>query len=108
MEGKLSKKIQKLKEGMLYIKSQSNLEEPEKGAVLYNKDFWKYQAPLARFQQIIVTAIGTFSIKIDLDYLLSISAKIVLEEYRNVIIGANFSAALAIDLTFSYGICYVL
>ena len=75
---------------------------------MYQKDFWKHRAPLAKYKQLIVTVIGTFSIKINLDYLLSLSAKIMLEKYRNVVIGANFSAALAIDLTFSYGICYVL
>ena len=93
---------------MLYIKSQSNLEEPEKGAVLYKKDLWKHRVPLAKFRQVIVTVIGTFSIKVNLKYLLSLSAKIILEEYRNIIIETNYSTSLTIDLTFSYGICYVL
>ena len=71
--------MQKLKEGMLFIKSQSNLEDPQKSVVLYEKEFWRYKAPLTKYRQVIVTVIGTFSIKIDLDFILSIAAKIVLE-----------------------------
>ena len=93
---------------MLFIKSQSNLEDPLKSIVLYKKELWRYKKPLGRCRQVIVTAIGSFLIKIDLDFILSITAKIVLEDYRSIIIGANFSAFLAIDLKFSYGLCYVL
>ena len=35
LEDKISKKLQKLKTGLLYIKSKTNLEEPNPGFILY-------------------------------------------------------------------------
>ena len=108
LKSKITVKMQKLKEGVLFIKSQSNLEEPVESYVMYEKEFLNYEAPLATYEQIIVTSVGTFKININIDFLLSLAGKISLSKFRNIEIGANFSVAIGIDLTFSYGICYVL
>ena len=62
LESKITQKMQKLKEGMLFIKSQSNLEDPQESYVLYQKEYWNHTIPLAQYDQVIVTSIGTFKI----------------------------------------------
>ena len=108
LENKITVKMQKLKEAQLLIKSQSNLEEPAESYIIYQKQFLNHKAPIAAYRQLIITSIGTFKVKINIDFLLSLAAKISLSQFRNVKIGANFSVAIAIDFTFSYAICYVL
>jgi len=76
---KVTKKMQKLKDGMLDIKSVSS--EPgvlQQTFVIYEKQLYHKQAPIAKLQQVMVTAIGTFVIAFNLDYILDISTHVYL------------------------------
>ena len=64
--------------------------------------------PIFRYEQLIVTAVGTFMIGIDLDYIISVSAYIQLREYRNIDVVGNFTASLYVDIRFGYGLARIL
>ena len=54
LESKITVKMQKLKEAQLFIKSQSNLEEPAESYIIYQKQFLNHKAPIAAYRQLII------------------------------------------------------
>ena len=108
LEAKIASKFQKLKDGLLYIKSKTDLENPTQSIVLYEKESKKKRVPIFRFSQIIPTAIGTFVVSLDLNYTLGATAMIELKDFRSVEASLVFEAALVLDLRFGYGIAFIL
>ena len=108
LEEHIANKFQKLKDGLLYIKSQTNLENPQQSIVLFTKNLKSKRVPIFKYEQIIPTAIGTFVVGINLNYTLGATVEIVLREFRSVDIVLIFEAALVLDMRFGYGICYIL
>ena len=45
---------------------------------------------------------------IEINFTLTLSAKISLHQFRDIRIGANFSAALVMRVQFGYGICNII
>ena len=66
-----------LRNATLYIKSQSNLEDPVRSMTIFKKHLLSDDArapkSLFKFQQLIPTVIGTFMIDIDLSYAIDLT-----------------------------------
>ena len=108
----LSNKMQALKTGLIFIKSQSNLEEPVSTLVLVNRTLLSEDARapknIFKFTQVIPTIIGTFSLHLQLDYAIDLRFLIKLREFRSVDVSALFEARLIVEINFSYGLAYIL
>ena len=55
-----------------------------------------------------MTAVGTFSLKLNLDYGLAAGLLIQLQQFRTIVIAANFTGTVFIDVQFTYGIVNIL
>ena len=62
----ITSKVQSLKAGKLFIRSQTNLQEPVNSLVIINQTLWSKKRTLFKFKQLISTAVGTFHISIKL------------------------------------------
>ena len=108
----ISSKFQGLKTGLMYIKSQPNLEEPVESIVLVNQTMLSSQATnprkLFQYNQLIPTMIGTFMLSINLDYAFDLRFLVKLREIRSLDMSALFEARLSVDVRLGYGIAYLL
>ena len=49
----ITSKVQSLKAGKLFIRSQTNLQEPVNSLVIINQTLWSREATLFKFKQLI-------------------------------------------------------
>lgn len=54
-------------------------------------------------KECVVTAIGTYTSELELNYTLDLSSEISLQKIRNVEIQTNFTASIASALSIKYG-----
>ena len=76
LEANIADKFQRLKDGLLFIKSQTDLENPSQTFVMFEKSSVSERMPIFNYDQVIPTAIGTFLVGINLNYTLGASAMI--------------------------------
>ena len=108
MQDNVVQKVQKLKQGILYIKSNTNLANPQQRVQLYRKQLHNKNVPIVQFLQPIPTPIGVFFIQIDLNFTLSINAIIGIRKFRSIDFAVIVKPALILKIKFFYGIVYLL
>lgn len=108
IQDKIVSKFQMLKDGILFIKSQTNLENPQSRIVLLNPPIKRFRLPIYNVAQIIVTPIGTFVLSLNIDFWLEVRGLIAVRQFRSIDIGATFGAILSVELAFSYGLAYII
>lgn len=109
MASEISKKIQKLKDGLLYIRASTDLT-PNLGTefVLWQDKYYSVDAPMVTdFRIFIFTQIGVFVITINLNYTMDIDVYMVLKDYRSIDFRVIFEVSLKIDIRFGY-LCLIL
>lgn len=108
IQDKIVSKFQMLKDGILFIKSQTNLENPQSRIVLWNPSIKRFKLPIFAFVQVIPTPIGPFVLSLNIDFWLEVRGLIAVRQFRSIDIGATLGATLSVELAFSYGLAYIL